>query len=97
MANNLAIGTPIVVGADITFTISWDNSWNASLSPSNWDAVWVFVKRQVCGGAQTWDHSLLSTVSVDHSVTGGVLQVDAVTDGMGVFIRRSALGNGNIA
>ena len=97
LANNLAIGTPIVVGANITFTISWDNSWNTALGPGNYDAVWVFVKRQVCGGTQTWGHSLLSTVSVNHSVTGGVLQVDAVSDGVGVFIRRSAAGNGNIA
>ena len=38
----------------------------------------------------------MSTVSGNHSITGSVLQVDAVTDGMGVFIRRSAVGNGNI-
>jgi formylglycine-generating enzyme required for sulfatase activity len=58
--------------------------------------VWVFVKRQACVD-NLWTHALLSTASGNHSVTGGVLQVDAVTDGMGVFIRRSALGNGNIA
>jgi formylglycine-generating enzyme required for sulfatase activity len=97
MANNIVISTPTVVGGNIQFNIQWDNSWNTALGPTNYDAVWVFVKRQVCGGAQTWDHSLLSTVSGNHSITGGVLQVDAVTDGVGVFIRRSASGNGNIA
>ncbi|MFN7911084.1 MAG: SUMF1/EgtB/PvdO family nonheme iron enzyme [Bacteroidota bacterium] len=97
LANNLVISTPTVVGGNIQFNIQWDNSWNTALGPGNYDAVWVFVKRQVCGGAQTWDHSLLSTVSGNHSVTGGVLQVNAVTDGVGVFIRRSATGNGNIA
>ena len=97
LANNVVIGTPIVVGGNLQFTIQWDNSWNTALGPGNYDAVWVFVKRQVCGGTQTWDHSLLSTVSGNHSVTGGVLQVDAVSDGVGVFIRRSAAGNGNIA
>ncbi|MCA4894582.1 MAG: SUMF1/EgtB/PvdO family nonheme iron enzyme [Cytophagales bacterium] len=96
-ANNLVIGTPTVSGANLQFTIQWDNSWNTALGPTNYDGVWVFVKRQVCSGAQTWDHSLLSTISGNHSVTGGVLQVDAVTDGVGVFIRRSATGNGNIA
>ncbi|MFN5169278.1 MAG: SUMF1/EgtB/PvdO family nonheme iron enzyme [Cyclobacteriaceae bacterium] len=96
-ANNLVIGTPTVVGANLQFTIQWDNSWNTALGPANYDAVWVFVKRQVCSGAQTWDHSLLSTISGDHSVAGGILQVDAVSDGVGVFIRRSATGNGNIA
>ena len=97
LANNVVIGTPAVVGGNLQFTIQWDNSWNTALGPGNYDAVWVFVKRQVCGGTQTWDHSLLSTVSGNHSVTGGVLQVDAVSDGVGVFIRRSATGNGNIA
>jgi formylglycine-generating enzyme required for sulfatase activity len=96
MANNLTIGTPTVVGSNLQFTISWENSWNVSLSPGNYDAVWVFVKRQACVD-NLWTHSLLSTTSGNHSVTGGVLQVDAVADGMGVFIRRSALGNGTIA
>jgi formylglycine-generating enzyme required for sulfatase activity len=95
-ANNLLISPPTVVGANLQFTISWDNSWNTNLQPSNWDGVWVFVKRQACSD-NLWTHALVSTVSGDHSVTGGVLQVDAVADGMGVFIRRSALGNGNIA
>ncbi|NJL15263.1 MAG: hypothetical protein HC913_21150 [Microscillaceae bacterium] len=38
----------------------------------------------------------MSITSGDHTVTGGILQVDAVTDGKGVFLRRSALGAGNI-
>lgn len=96
-ANNLVIGTPSATGGNLQFTIQWDNSWNTTIGPANYDAVWVFVKRQVCGGAQTWDHSLLSVNSGDHSVTGGILQVDAVSDGVGVFIRRSAAGNGNIS
>lgn len=95
-ANNLVISTPTVVGANLQFTISWDNSWNTNVGPANWDAVWVFVKRQNCTN-NLWSHALVSTISANHSVTGGVLQVDAVPDGMGVFIRRSALGNGNIA
>jgi formylglycine-generating enzyme required for sulfatase activity len=56
------------------------------------------VKTQVCSlGSSPWLHANVSTVSGNHSVTGGVLQVDAVTDGRGVFLRRSALGSGNIA
>ena len=84
----------------IQFDIAWDNSWNTAAPSSNWDAVWVFVKTQVCAlGASPWNHTLVSTTSGQHSVSGGVLQVDAVTDGMGVFIRRNAgtLGSGNIA
>jgi hypothetical protein len=95
-ANNLSISSPTVVGSNLQFTISWNNSWNVSTSPNNHDAVWVFIKRQSCTD-NLWTHALVSTNSGNHSVTGGVLQVDAVADGMGVFIRRSALGNGNIA
>lgn len=97
-ANNLQIGVPSVnVGAGtISFTIQWDNSWYITSGPSNWDGVWIFVKRQACAD-NLWNHALLSTNPADHSITGGVLQVDAVTDGMGVFIRRIGAGIGNIA
>ncbi len=97
LANNLIIGSPTVVSGDLQFTIQWDNSWNTVVGPGNHDAVWVFVKKQVCGGNQSWDHAPLSNVSGNHSVTGGVLQVVAVNDGVGVFIRRSTTGNGNIS
>ena len=98
-ANNLSI-TNISVPSNTTiqFDISWDNSWYASVPSNNWDAVWIFVKTQVCGaGSSPWAHANLSTVSADHSVTGGVLQVDAVTDGRGVFVRRSTFGAGSIS
>jgi formylglycine-generating enzyme required for sulfatase activity len=97
-ANNLQIGVPTldVGNSTISFTIQWDNSWLVTSGPNNWDGVWIFVKRQACTD-NLWNHALLSTNSVDHSITGGVLQVDAVTDGMGIFIRRIAAGIGNIA
>lgn len=97
-ANNLQIGVPTVdEGAStISFTIQWDNSWFITTGPSNWDAVWIFIKRQSCID-NNWNHALISTVSAEHSVTGGVLQVDAVVDGMGVFVHRSLEGIGNIA
>ncbi len=98
-ANNLTI-TNISAPSTTTvqFDIAWDNSWYAAAPSNNWDAVWVFVKTQVCGtGSSPWSHASLSTLSADHTVTGGVLQVDAVTDGKGVFIRRSALGSGSIS
>lgn len=94
-ANNLVITGSSVAGSNITFNISWDNSWNASLAPANWDAVWVFVKYQDCA-TRLWYHAGLSTNGGDHS-TSSPLQVDPVTDGMGVFIRRSAVGGGNIS
>ncbi len=93
-ANNVVISGTSVTGSDITFTISWDNSWNANVAPANWDAVWVFIKYQDCN-TRLWAHAGLSTVAGDHAAASP-LQVDPVTDGKGVFIRRSALGGGNI-
>jgi formylglycine-generating enzyme required for sulfatase activity len=98
-ANNLSI-TNISAPSTTTvqFDIAWDNSWNAAAPSNNWDGVWVFVKTQVCGsGSSPWSHANVSTVSSDHTITGGILQVDAVADGKGVFIRRTALGSGNIS
>jgi len=66
-----------------------------SSGPTNWDAVWVFIKFQDCA-TNLWQHVGLSTTPADNVVTGGILQVD-VTDGKGVFIRRIANGSGNIA
>ena len=95
-ANNLVIGSPTINGSTVSFTIKWDNSWKVSTGPSNWDAVWVFVKRQNCDGAlNPWVHADLS--GSGHSVTNGVLQVDLASDNKGVFIRRQADGIGNIS
>jgi formylglycine-generating enzyme required for sulfatase activity len=96
-ANNLTISNVSAPSSNtIQFDIAWDNSWN--VAPLNWDGVWVFVKTQVCDGASNpWAHADVSTVSGNHSVTGGVLQVDAVSDGKGVFLRRSGYGAGNIS
>ena len=95
-ANNLSITNTSVSGSNITFTISWDNSWHvAGLSdPNNWDAAWVYVKYQDCA-TNLWKHATLSTTTADHS-TNAPLQVDAVTDGKGVFVRRFANGGGSI-
>ena len=47
-ANNVEITGTSVSGNNITFNISWENSWYANVAPANWDAVWVFVKYQDC-------------------------------------------------
>ena len=93
-ANSVTITGISVSGNDVTFAISWENSWNTNLAPANWDAVWVFIKYQDCS-TRLWAHAGLSTLATDHTA-GSPLQVDSVTDGKGVFIRRSALGSGNI-
>lgn len=94
-ANGLTISTPVVSGSNIVFDITWENSWFTTLGTGNYDAVWIFVKRQNCTN-NLWVHAPVNTSSGAHSVTGGVLQVDAVTDGMGVFVRRFAVGAGTV-
>ncbi|MGK4567111.1 hypothetical protein [Flavobacterium sp. 3HN19-14] len=93
-ANNVQISGTTVVGNQITFDITWDNSWFANVAPANYDAVWVFIKYQDCN-TRLWAHAGLSTSSGDHS-TSSPLVVDAVADGKGVFIHRSALGGGTV-
>lgn len=94
-ANNVTVTGTTVVGSNVTFNISWDNSWNANVAPANWDAVWVFIKFQDCN-TRLWAHAGLSAVAGDHSAASP-LQVDTVTDGKGVFLRRSSIGGGNIS
>ncbi|MDP4208644.1 MAG: SUMF1/EgtB/PvdO family nonheme iron enzyme [Bacteroidota bacterium] len=98
-ANNLQIGAISKVdNTHLQFSIQWDNSWKVTGGPANWDAVWIFIKYQDCAtNYLPWQHVGLSTTSSDHTVTGGVLQIDAVPDGKGVFIHRSAAGSGNIS
>jgi len=98
-ANNLIMGTPTISGSTISFTIQWDNSWKVATGPSNWDAVWVFVKRQHCDqpNQNPWTHENLSSTASNHTVTGSQLQVDLPSDNRGVFIRRSSDGIGNIS
>lgn len=95
-ANNLVMGTPTVNGSTVSFTIKWDNSWYVTTGPSNWDAVWVFIKRQNCDqpNQNPWIHANLAANG--HSVSGSQLQVDLASDNKGVFIRRSSAGIGNI-
>lgn len=107
-ANNLVITSPPSYSSannTLTFTITWENSWSISAGPTNWDAVWIFVKRQNCSGNNNWVHQLLSTTPADHfvntvstSTISTITQVNVVTDGMGVFVRRIGTNvAGNVA
>lgn len=90
-ANNVSITNLSVPDADhIQFDITWNNSWYTA---TNYDAIWIFIKSQDCAGTSTWDHTSLSLVAGNHSVTGG-LYVEPSTDGKGVFIRLNANGFG---
>ena len=106
MANNLVVtnvALSIAGGgqADIQFDLSWDNSWRSSWSDNgdtitvtNWDAAWVFVKFRRSG--QLWHHVMLTTTG--HTATGGTA-IDVADDGggqrLGAFVYRSAEGSGS--
>jgi formylglycine-generating enzyme required for sulfatase activity len=93
-SNGLQVNITGVTTSTVTFDISWDNSWN--IQNRSRDAVWIFVKYQDCqSNEKTWNHLNLSSTSSSHSIAGSLLQVDAVTDGKGVFIRRSSFSGGN--
>lgn len=95
-ANNLTIGTPSIVGLNsIQFTVQWDNSWRIASGPSNWDAVWLFVKYQDCA-TNLWRHVDLSTTVSNHTVSGTQLEVITVSDAKGVYLRQNTNAVGNI-
>lgn len=94
-ANNIQVTNIVYDNAagTVTFNISWENSWRVSTAPNNWDAAWVFVKRQNCANP-FWQQQYLSAAG--HS-TSAPLEIKTVPDSVGVFIQRSGNGNGNIA
>ena len=98
---NVQISNISVSYPNISFTIQWDNSWNTTsninpLYPNNWDGVWVFIKYQN-NIDNLWKHAKVSNLSGDHTIDGGILEINPAADSLGVFIRRSAAGAGNIA
>lgn len=100
-ANNVAISNVSVSSNAVSFNLSWENSWNSTdnvdtLYPNNWDAVWLFVKVQ-SNATNLWSHQSLATSG--HTVTGGgaALTIETQPDSVGVFIRRTSAGHGNIS
>lgn len=90
----------------IAFQLSWQNSWNVSGTPSNHDAVWVFIKYRPCGSTGDWHHGLLSTTHNNHTLDPGLAFADSIrtvdrfgnpgANNTGALIRRASLGTGNI-
>lgn len=99
-ANNIQVTNITAVGSNISFEIRWDNSWNTTnninpLYPNNWDGAWVFIKYQN-NIDNLWKHVKVSNIAGDHTIGGSLLQINPASDSMGIFIRRSAAGFGNI-
>lgn len=62
-ANNLTISNLSLTGQNsasgfkmIRFDVSWENSWRASVGPSNWDAAWVLAKYRL-KTSEEWQHA----------------------------------------
>lgn len=94
-SNNLTISNVSATNTGVTFNIAWDNSWNVSTAPANYDAVWIFIKSQDCSGAKTWDH--VNIAASGHTIGGSVLQIVPSADRTGAFIQRISTGSGNIS
>jgi formylglycine-generating enzyme required for sulfatase activity len=75
--------------AKIKFDISWDNSWRTTAVPNNWDAAWIFIKYRASAGS--WQHATI--FSTGHTAPAGSV-ITPSADGKGVFMYRSANGNG---
>lgn len=100
-SNNLIIsGITLTNDSTITFEVSWENSWRTANAPNNHDAVWLFVKKRDCASLQ-WSHVNLSPTVANHS-TNSPLEIyidgrDGASAAKGVFVRRSAVGAGNVS
>jgi len=82
-SNNVTITNVGLVNADVTFTLTWDNSWrNVSTANStmNYDGVWLFVKyRDACDKTSNYPssyiHMWLVNDSAQQTLTGNNVQL----------------------
>jgi hypothetical protein len=110
-SNNVNISNVTLIEPDpttklvtIQFDISWQNSWRISSSPSNWDAVWLFVKFKVGDGV--WQHAKLNN-SGHTAPSGSIIDIGllnpssaynvSTNPGVGAFFYRSAVGTGTFS
>lgn len=93
-ASNVQLHSLAVESAQyLRVELSWENSWlsGPGEAPGNHDAVWVFVKIRENGGQ--WRHLDLSAQAGSHSPGPG-FEVQAVSDGKGIFVKRNQPGEG---
>lgn len=90
---------------DVRFDLSWSNSWraswtetntgsgNPSVTVTNWDAAWVFLKWRKVGA--NWNHAWLAPAG--HTAPNGAVIAVGANGGVtnpGAFIYRAANGSG---
>ncbi|HRP16598.1 MAG TPA: hypothetical protein PL128_01265 [Ginsengibacter sp.] len=97
LANNILVDNANLSGkntsthtTNVTFDVSWENSWRTSTNESNYDGAWIFVKYRK-NGTNDWRHATITSAT---GATGAATQVPA--DGKGIFIYRDADGIGNV-
>lgn len=111
VSSNISLTNTRLTGQDpvedytvIEFDVSGDHSRRVSSSPSNWDAVWVFLKFRGTDGV--WQHDFLQggghTAPAGSAITAWLLiRTDAFNNDtnpcLGVLIYRSADGSGAFA
>lgn len=92
-ANNVAVENVSYdnTTTEISFDLSWENSWRKDLSPAtvpyNYDGVWIFVKVREChiknsGSPTGYYHAWLSTTASDHSVSNSGSNIMTVEAGI---------------
>jgi formylglycine-generating enzyme required for sulfatase activity len=112
-ANNIQINNVRLTGDNpsegsvlVTFDLSWENSWRTNIGPSNWDAVWLFVKFRANGGE--WRHARLhdsghsggagTAATLEPGLLNDKLPFDAASNpAIGIMLYRSALGSGTFS
>lgn len=95
--NNLQLSNVTTTGKNtssdyvlVQFDVSWENSWRVNSGPSNWDAVWIFIKYRVTTN-NTWGHALLHQSG--HTSPSGST-ISEASDSTGCFLFRSSSGTG---
>lgn len=86
--------------SQIKYDISWENSWRTSNNETNYDGCWVFVKFRKAN-TSTWQHATINYVSPGTAAACGHTQpsgsiIQTSSDGKGVWMYRSANGNGTV-
>ena len=103
-ANNLVVTNVVVSARDtntafVAFDLSWENSWRDT--NVNHDAAWVFFKVRQQGTTDWTNHVVLEgtgTNPAGYAVgTGTPIEMIVPTDKVGLFVRRSQQGAGNVS
>ncbi|OFX79689.1 MAG: hypothetical protein A2X12_00180 [Bacteroidetes bacterium GWE2_29_8] len=114
LANIFANGLTIsdisydLVAGNVSYKIQWNNSWYFNTGePSNYDAVWTFVKFRDCSAptSDQFTHGTISTNVADHNLspggttrlqfvnaTGTFNAIDAAPNNTGAMLKRKNTG-----